>query len=47
MVGTATENGAEEVMGVRVGPIAEMIPSACAAANVWLRIARVEMEQVG
>ena len=35
------------VAGVRVGPIAETIPSACAAANAQLRIARTAKEWVG
>ena len=42
------------VAKVQVGTIVEMIPSVCVAAseftvpaNVWLRIAGTEMEQVG
>ena len=35
------------VAGVRVGPIVEMIPSACAVANAQLGIARTAKERVG
>ena len=52
VVGTAT--GDEAVAKVQAGLIAETILSACAAAskftapaNVWLGIARTEMERVG
>ena len=47
VVGTATEDNAASVTKVRVGPIAEMIPLACAAANVRLGIAGAETERVG
>ena len=54
VVGTATGDDAASVAKIRVGPIAEMIPSACSAAsefvavaNVRLGITRVETEWVG
>ena len=54
VAGTMTGDNVAVVAKVRVGSIAEMIPPECAAAseftaptNVRLRIARMEMEQVG
>ena len=47
VAGTATEVDVVVVAKLQVGPIAETIPLACVAANVWLRIARAETEQVG
>ena len=54
VVGTATEVNAVVVARLQVGPIAETILFACAAAseftaaaNAGLRIAGTEMEQVG
>ena len=53
VVGTNPRDDAVVVVGVQVGTIAEMIPSACAAvskfsvpANAWLGITRTETEQV-
>ena len=54
VVGTVTGDNVAVVAKVQVGPIAEMILPECAAvsefaapANAWLRITRMEMEQVG
>ena len=47
VAGTATGDDAASVAKVRVGPIAETIPLACAAANVRLGIAGAETEWVG
>ena len=47
VAGTMTGDDAAAVAKVRVGLIAETTPSACAAANVQLGIAGVEMERVG
>ena len=47
VAGTATRDEVAAVAKVQVGPIAEMIPLACAAANARLRIAGAETEQVG
>ena len=48
VAGTATRDDAVSVAKVRVGPIAEMILSACAAAaNARLGIAGAEMAQLG
>ena len=47
VAGTATGDNAVSVAKVRVGPIVETIPLACAAANARLGIAGVETEQVG
>ena len=54
VVGTAIEDDAVAVAKVRVGPIAEMVPSAWAAvsdfvapANARHRIGRMETERVG
>ena len=54
VAGTATGDEPAAVAKVRVGPIAEMIPSACAAVsesavptNARLRIGGMETERVG
>ena len=54
VAGTATKVDVAAVVRLRVGPIAEMIPLACAAvskfaapANAWLGITGMETEQVG
>ena len=44
---TMTGDDAAAVTNGQVSPIAETIPLACAAANVWLGIAGVETERVG
>ena len=47
VAGTATGDNAALVVKIRIGPIAETMPLACAAANAWLGIGRTETEQVG
>ena len=47
VAGTATGDDVALVAKVRIGPIAETIPLACAAANAWLGIAGVATEWVG
>ena len=47
VAGTATGDDVAAVTKVQVGPSAEMILSAWAAANAQLGIARAEMERVG
>ena len=47
VAGTATGNDAESVAKVQIGPIAETMPLACAAANARLGIAGAETERVG
>ena len=48
VAGTTTEVDAVAVARLRVGPIAETIPLACAApTNAQLGSARTEMERVG
>ena len=47
VAGTATRDEVAAVAKVRVGPIAEMIPLACAAVNARLGIAGAETERVG
>ena len=44
---TATGDNAASVAKVRIGPIAETMPLACAAANARLGIAGAETERVG
>ena len=47
VAGTATGDDAASVAKVRIGPIAETMPLACAAANARLGIAGAETERVG
>ena len=47
VAGTTTGDDVVVVTKARVGPIVEMISSACAVANVWLWIAGMGTEQVG
>ena len=47
VAGTVTGDNVAAVAKVRVGPIAETIPLACAAANARLGIAGAETERVG
>ena len=47
VVGTMTRDNVAVVAKVRVGSIAEMTPSECAAANARLGITGAEMERVG
>ena len=47
VVGTATGDEAAAVAWTEVHTISETIPLACAVANAWLGITRVETERVG
>ena len=47
VAGTATGDDGASVAKVRIGPIAETMPMACAVANAPLGIAGAETEQVG
>ena len=47
VAGTATGDNAASVVKVRIGPIAETMPLACAAANARFGIAGAETERVG